>query len=385
MSELRILRWKNLDLQRDLEALINLLAGARPIPEIEPYQERVLRRCRELSQEVRLNIAYLDLRKDQIVAEVLSRTLQFAQEARLISAMWAIPILRGGPPDRLCLKTIQWLHQSHPRTAAYPAAVMNGNCAIRPSLHIAPLYLFPVIEQRGLRHQPLLFHEFGHFLYRCHGPEMDDLVRDLQYATDELLTPLSQRNDRYAAATAVGRQVIADTWYAWGQELFCDAVGFAIGGPSYLHAFSHFLGLRDRGDYYRERRDLEHSTHPVTWLRVRLLARRAALAGFADVANGMEAEWRAVARLLGIQEDYHGFYDESMGEVVFRTIDDMLTETSPRLFSATDAIDVNWSPTHDSPVRLFSWAWRVYLKDPQYYGAWETERIREYLGDSVVA
>ena len=106
---------------------------------------------------------------------------------------------------------------------------------IWPFLHIAPTYFFPFLEQKGLLFQPLLFHEFGHLLYLCHKREMDDLVRELQREVEDVLTPPSQRNDRHSDIQAGQRQTIVDTWYRWAQELFCDAVGLTIEGPSFLY------------------------------------------------------------------------------------------------------------------------------------------------------
>jgi hypothetical protein len=67
----------------------------------------------------------------------------------------------------------------------------------------------------------------------------------------------------------------------------------------------------DRGDFYREPYDLRFSTHPVKWLRMKLLIERAKGAGFAEVARDAEGEWKTVATTMAVSEDYHGFYDKS--------------------------------------------------------------------------
>jgi hypothetical protein len=144
----------------------------------------------------------------------------------------------------LNLSIIDWLHRSHHHTEKYPPVVNSGSVAIQP-LGIPPVYYFPVVEQRGLLYQPLLIHEYGHFLYKIHRQEMDDLVADLQEDVLHLLQSSRYRNDSYSQEQAKIRREIAYTWYAWTQELFSDATGLTMGGPSYLHAFSSgSCGLR---------------------------------------------------------------------------------------------------------------------------------------------
>lgn len=297
----------------------------------------------------------------------------------MLSAMRIVPILRATLADRVCLCTIQWLHQTLVETEKYPATFLNGNIAIRPFVGSVPLYIFPSLEQRGLLYQPLLFHEFGHLLYALHRPEMDDLVRELQYAVDDALMPLSQRNDRYTDAETADRQIIMNTWYAWAQELFCDAVGFTIGGPCYLHAFSNYLGMRDQGGYYRQRERLEHSSHPVSWLRIHFLTHRAKSAGFSQLATLVETKWKTIAHIMKITEDYHGYYDAALDRIIQSTLSDMLVEAAPQPFSQPEIKGESWNPDVNSPVQLFNWAWQAYENDPDSYAKWEVERMNEWV------
>lgn len=136
-----------------------------------------------------------------------------------------------------------------------------------------PLYFFPSVEQRGLLYQPLSFHEFAHLLYACHTREMDDPVGELQQKVHDALLPASQRNDRHAAQQGQQRQTIVGAWYQWTQEFFCDAVGFTIGDPCFLWAFSTYLSRMTETDFYRRPNDLRPSMHPVPWLRIQLVDR----------------------------------------------------------------------------------------------------------------
>jgi hypothetical protein len=375
-----LLRGRNRSLLRDLEQLTVALASCNPPGELEPYRSRLLTVCGELRRQCQRNITDLDLRQDEILEDVLSNTQQVTQTVKLLSTKMATPVVRSSAQDRISLHTITWLHRSHNVTAALPAAFADGDCAVWPFLDIAPIYFFPAAEQRGLLYQPLYFHEFGHLLYVCHKPEMDDLVRDLQATIEDLLRPAAQRNDQHSAVRASERQAIAYTWYRWAQELFCDAVGLMIGGPCFLLAFSGYLGTMGRGDFYRYPGDLRYSTHPVKWLRMKFLIERAKAEGLSDVAAQIENEWSAVAATMQINEDYHGFYDKSFQPSVTSMLEDMLVEAEPRRCTLEEAKGDDRFQGADSIVCVLNRAWHVHRKDPDRFPAWQAVTLRALFG-----
>ena len=296
---------------------------------------------------------------------------------RVVNARFSVPILRASDTDRLSLSIVNWLHSHHQETKAFPPAVGDGNVSVWPTFpHV---YQFPQLERRGLLYQPLLFHEFGHVLYFRHKKEMDDLVADLQKDIAELIFPLFQRNDRHSEIQAQRRQLVVDTWYSWTQELFCDAVGLRIGGPSFLYAFSSYLGTVSGNDFYRKVRDLELSDHPVTWLRVHFLAKKARLTGFSSLADSIENEWKLLAATMQISEDYHGFYDKKLERVVWETLENMLIESEPRPYEKDEVECNNWN-IGDSIVKLVNLAWNHKKQDfPESYIKWEERYIKKYL------
>jgi hypothetical protein len=288
------------------------------------------------------------------------------------------PILLRHPGCKsVSLSTIAWVHREHPRTGEVPACLTSGDCSVWPFVHIAPVYYFPFLEQHSLLYQPLIFHEFGHVLYVVHGSELDVLVGDLQGQIEDALVPPSQRNDRHSDTQALRRQGIVDTWYRWTQELFCDAVGLTIGGPSYLHAFSRYLGTMERGTFFRDADDLELSDHPVTWLRIRLLVQRARKSGFEPVANRIMSDWNDVAEAMKVREDYHGFYDPSLESNVTSAIDDMLTEADPRKCTENEASGIGWESGIGSPVALFNEAWNKFRLGTEEFELWEERTLRK--------
>lgn len=375
-----MLEERNRDLLRDIQTLLQHVESAVTTDELEPFRNRIVDVCRVYEARAVLNLDYLGLRRDEVLPNVLSETSQITNVFRLLGEWFAPPILRAAASDRLCLRMIAWLHGAHADSKDFPAAFSDRAVAIFPILDLgAPLYFFPSVEQRGLLFQPLLFHEFGHLLYVCHKPELDDLVAELKQSIQGLLLPASHMNDAHARRQAADRQAIVDVWYFWALELFCDAVGWTIGGPSFLLAFSTFLNGMNSADFVRSRDQLRASRHPITWLRIQFLARRAVREGFDSLARRVTDDWRALASVLNIIEDYHGYYDDAMEPVIERALEDMLTEASPRKYTSDEAAGSDWSPRVDSPVRLLNWAWQIHALQPAAYPAWEADQIERIL------
>lgn len=371
-----ILEARNRALLRDVATVRQSLASVQIPDELGPYRDRLIALCDDTHARIRRALLYLGLGQPQILGDILSETQGAMQAVRLLSSLFAIPVLRAEEADRLCLVLIRWIHGEHPDTNHFPAAFSDGNCAIRPFTTFVPIYYFPCIEQRGLLYLPLFFHEFGHLLYACHKPEMDDLVGELQRRVNDVLMPISQRNDQHAEEQNAQRQMIVNMWYSWVQELFCDAVGFEMAGPCYLHAFSAFVSNMDPADFSH---DARRSSHPVTMLRIRFLADRAAAAGFPELAQRTEGEWETIAQTIGAAEDYQGVYDDALTDPIKQTIEDMLTETAPRCYTLDEVSGGGWEVDTDSLVRLLNVAWQTYMSDADRYTDWEIFQIQTLL------
>lgn len=263
------LQQRNQELLHDTKVMIRAVIDAKLPDGLRPYRAQLLTVCSKLQNGIEQNLRYLQIGQADILDDVLSNTQYLKRHCDLLSTSLITPLLRATGTDPTALAIIAWQHQAHTQAAHLPAAFCDGDWAIWPLVEMAmPLYYIPSIHQRGLRFLALLFHEFGHLLYRCHKQELDDLVAELQEYVADMLRPLSHRNDRYAKNQAHQRQAIVETWYAWAQELFCDAVGFTIGGPCYIHAFSQYVNMLHADDFAQQPDDMVASSHPVTWLRI---------------------------------------------------------------------------------------------------------------------
>jgi hypothetical protein len=378
-----ILRQNNADLLCDVERLGETLrqAAAAVPPELLPFFEWVTDRCDAFREAVTDNLRYIDLGVDEILPDVLSETQVITRNLHLFNRYLVSPVLRVRPSDRLCLKLLRWLHGAHPQTRHIPAAISDGDYATFPNPRIPTIYFMPPSAQHRLLYLALFFHEFGHLLYACHRPEMDALVRNLQKVIALRLEPSAQRDDRHSQREQERRSAIVETWYEWTIELFCDAVGLSIGGAAFAHSFSMFFRMRGRDEFQVRPEALEHSGHPVTWLRIRLLAERARQMGLEQDAQVIEDSWQAIARELRISEDYFGFYEPEFSGAIQQTITDMLTEANPRRFDGQEQGDAE-SPA-DSPVRLLDRAWQQFFKDAQGYAGWEKSAIAAYVAEAA--
>jgi len=135
--------------------------------------------------------------------------------------------------------------------------------------------------------------------------------------------------------------------------------------------------------YQKSFSDQMRSDHPVTWLRVRLLAERARKLGWPAVADEIEQDWQNIAALLGLTEDYFGCFDEKFLPELNQTIEDMLVEASPRESTPSEiAFD---GPIDDSvtPPALLNAAWRRLQADSNSYSLWESKAISAWLSQKA--
>lgn len=369
-----------------LESVLSASVSSLP-PELRPYYNAVLAMQNDIRRQVTQNLDYLDLGLDTILPDLLSSTQTVTRGFAVYNHMYVRPVLRAKASDRLCLKTLRWLHSVHQQTRQVPVGLSDEEVSVvpmDPAISMAPaIYFLPCSVQHGLLYLPLFFHEVGHLLYAFHRQEMDDLVRDLQGQIRGLLAPSVQRNDQHARDDERLRDDIAQTWYAWTQELFCDAVGYSIGGPAFASAFSMYLRMRGPDQFHISPRRLVRRAHPVTWLRIRLLADRARRAGRHHDATSLEGAWNSIGAAMDITEDYYGFYDNSFLNPVQSTIDDMLTETEPRNFQEHEVLVTETDVTPLSPVHLLNLAWRAFLDDPDGYRLWEERAVEDFFAGRI--
>ncbi len=373
------LREQNEDLLREIEGITQAV-GAVSIPdELEPYRKWLRNWAANLRNQVERNLMNLARSQVDILTEVLDQTSVVVREVYVFNDRYLGPLLRARETDRLSLRLLNWMHQEHARTSALPVALVDGSFGSWPVDSWPTLYLVPPGGQQRLLHLPLCFHEFGHLLYACHQSEMDDLVRDLQQSIARRLEPVARRNDAQAQREQQRRKLLVESWYDWAQEFSCDAVGLLMGGPSFALSFSFYFRTIGQDAYQRSFADQIRSSHPVTWLRICMLADRARKIGFNEVADQIEDDWESVARMMRIQEDYFGCYDKTFLPDLRRTTDNMLTEANPR--PATDD-EVNYTgPITESlpPPAVFNLAWRMLEGDSSGYVHWEAQAVSGWM------
>lgn len=372
-----VLAERNRELITDVDELLSQASKTTLPQELEPCRSAVEQICKSLRDTLQINLAKLQL-PDQVnlVQEIISDTGIVLLHVRLMSESLIPALIQNPFGTHLSLKILVWLHQTHHQTRDYPPVVGTDGWGVLPLA--LPIYYVPLLQQNRLLQQPLLFHEFGHKLYGHHKPEMDQLVKELQHKILRLLRPSIGTNDPYYDEQMVYSQNIAFTWYRWIQELFCDAVGFRIGGPSFVKAFSASLSQMQRADFYLKQEDLIGSSHPVTWLRVHFLTQQARNEGLEDLAQQIDITWSKAANTLGIVEDYYGVYDEVLQNDVLQTLEYMLIEADPVKYQPEEKQD-GTTFSECSPIWLLNRAWTIYESQPSEYPQWEKTMIEKYL------
>lgn len=378
-----LLKQNNIALRHEIEQLRRSLIEAQgdSSDELHTYTEQIINACDILHRRVLRNLEYLEFGLRNLLKDILSETELVTRAFYDLNGQRASPILRVRDSDRLSLKFLLWLHATHPQAKDIPAAICDGEFGVWP---IQPtLYATPCTSQKGLLNLPIFFHEFGHLLYTFHQSEMNDLINELQAEIRDLLRPPVERNDQFAQAQERSRNVIVDTWYEWAQECFCDAVGLVMGGPSFAYTFSMYFRVLGWNEYHVPREELAHRSHPVTWIRIHLLANRAQRMSYNAVATDLEREWNEIATALEVPEDYNGFYDRTFLPVIQQKLDDMITETEPREFQESEISNQESESTFTSPVALLNAAWQKFRDDPENYREWEEDAIARFLNPDI--
>jgi hypothetical protein len=362
----------NKDLLHQITTTQELLGAATVPGELTRYRSDIERICDQLRLGVLRSLKDLQYNLPDTFALILQQTQQWTSVFELINTRLVGPVIRSRPEDRIALIFLRWLHDEHPSAAGRSFAVSDGGFAIYPTADWPILYFLPSSRQRTFHYLPLLFHEFGHLLYVLCEREMDDLVADFQTVVSDALAPMTVRHRAGADVQDAFRKQAVLAWYEWVQEFFCDAVGLTIGGPCFLKAFWNYFRTRSVDEFYLPRNKQLASRHPVTWLRIRMLADRARKFGLTREADEIEEGWHVTAKTLGVREEYEGMWTEEFFVPLRKTLDDMLEESSPRKFSGDDLKP--YAET-GSLLALLQESWRTFESNPAGYRAWEKGMI----------
>ncbi|MEM9954174.1 MAG: hypothetical protein AAF846_21365 [Chloroflexota bacterium] len=374
-----VLRAKNRELADDIDRLLEHIDRVDIPLELNPFRLQIRRQCVFFRDKVKRNLDILasKTKTDLLLEEVISYTSNTTMYVRLMSDTIVPALIRDPYGTQLSQRIILWVHRQHVQSRTVFPATSDGGWSIFSMVQF-PIYYIPLLQQNRLLQQPLLFHEFGHLLHRLHQAEVDDLIREFQITVIRKLHSALGSNDRYYEQQLQKNNRIATTWYSWIVEIFCDSVGFTLGGPSYLKAFSLALSSVSPQDFHMNIDNIIGSSHPVTWLRVKFLAERANAEGFVDISNRILSQWNETANVLGIKEDYYGMYDPVLHRSIVDIVDDMIVETDPRRYTDVD-LAMTSRNVFATPIRLLDKAWHQFESDPEGYQEWEEMAIQQYL------
>jgi hypothetical protein len=365
------------DIERECNIIKETLKSRDTPKELQLFRDWVSLLIDGIIESNNDNKYYLNLDRIRLIPTIYSKTQQNANTLKVLARTY-IPILhRYHSDDIFCLKVLDWLHQQHEKSKQKPFGLSSGSFSILPNVGTPMIYYLPAPSQLNILHVPLFFHEFGHFLYAAHRPEMDDLVKELQNRISEKIAIVHEDNTKKNEKQRAKNIDIVETWFSWAEEFFCDAVGLHIGGKSYLHIFSLYLRTSGNSSFYANEESLNHSTHPVSWLRVKFLVHRARTYNLNQEADDLEKLWQDIADILNIREKYHGYYEDSFFEIVTQHLDDMLEETQPIFFKDyTESFDNQWKNMNF--IALVNYAWDKYLENFEEYSITEKEIIHYY-------
>jgi hypothetical protein len=372
----KILHFSIIDLLREIVSAKNLVEKTEVPKEVYPYKNWLTQFLNYTENGINNISYYLEIEVDDkdVINAATADFIRFRNTFSLINNTYLPLLVRTQKTDHLALKFINWLHGEHVETQNHPFIIANGDFGIYPSKEFPIRYHLPVTSQVSLLYFPLFFHEFGHLLFVKHKDEMVDLIKEFQSNIDKILTLPVYKFDNKSNPEIIKRNLIIETWYEWMEELFCDTIGLIIGGPSFLHAFSHFIKFTGSSAYYVTEKDLARRSHPVAWLRVKLLAEKSERIGLQNEAKEILRNWQTIADNLNISEEYYGYYDKDFHNHIVRTLDNMIIEANPIQFN-----DYLKNNIHLNYIQILNRAWIKYFESQSKYLEWEKEILGELV------
>lgn len=367
-----VLKRSVLDLKRELQITLNLVSKKQVPLELKPFQQWLSSYYKHLNDELARQSYYVSLNDPDIAGDIFNDLSRLQYYFRLVNRKFLPGLYRSHDNDRLPLRMLAWLHQQHKQTLNKPFLILDGDFAIQPTIELPLSYYLPIASQQSVLYFPLFFHETAHYLYQFHRQEMDALVSELQKKLEgHLASPFQTNNPQQIEATEKAKKIV-ENWYEWTQEFFCDAVGLVMGGGTYLKAFSYYLRMQGRGSFYLPESELINSGHPVTWLRIKFLIQRAIELGLKEEANVLKEDWEKIARTIGVNEEYYGFYTAAYHNDIWQTLNDMITEADPITFSDyLERTSDNRSSSMNF-IQIIHSAWDKFEQNPDEFLEWET-------------
>lgn len=370
----------NMDLSRQVNTLLEEIGTRSYHSAILNYRDWIIRFLNTALKRIEDNFYYLEVDDPSILSEILDRTKALTLDLRILNSKYVAPLIRSTDSDDLSLGLLKWLHDQHQQSQEHPFAISDGEFAIAPSLTIPIIYYLPASSKISLLHLPLFFHEFGHFLFNKHRPEMSALIAQMQLELEELLTDPFQQNDDRSHAEKERKKNIVETWFDWMEELFCDLVGLTIGGAAFLYTFSLYLRMDGRSAFYLREQELQGSSHPIPDIRIKFLIHYARQMGLEKEASQVETQWSDMAELLNIGKPiYHGYYATGYNVIINQALQDMLTEAAPISFA--DFIPKSADEKEgrfQNFIHLLNAAWKVHMQNPAAYTDWQKNVLNKY-------
>lgn len=377
---INILRNSHHEFMREVKIAIELVSKKEVVQELAPFKHWLTGYYNDLHSRLELEKYYIELNEPSIFPNIFNNLAQLQRRFRVINSKFLSSLHRHRDEEILSLRILEWIHSIHTQTTGKPFLILDGDFGILPTVDLPVTYYFPVTSQFSLLHTPLFFHELGHYLYEYHRAEMDALVKEFQKKLEAQLTPPYQTNDVASENELKKNKIIVETWYEWMQELFCDAVGLEMGGSTYLKTFSQYLRMGGRTTFFVPETDLAKRSHPVTTIRIKFLVARAKKFGLNAEADALENEWSTLRTVMGINEEYYGYFVDGYASDISAALEDMITEASPMKYSDFASQEItDFDPLKHNFLQLIFLAWKKYEANREEYDKWEGDFLSSYF------
>ncbi len=236
----------------------------------------------------------------------------------------------------------------------------------------------PIGETNSLLHLPDIFHEIGHEIlhYSEDNPALVEIHSSYLMAIEEIniyYNKIINEKRRETGSKIIIEliETIHSYWKNnWINEYFCDLFACYSLGPAYVWAH-FFLTLKSSDNIYK----FLIQSHPSDDSRLLFLLYTLKKIGFNEEKTTISENWNKMPLSIDVkpENEYKYAYPKDLMYKIAKIFLDGLDRSN--FLKITDKSLDNM--TKGKVVRILNDAWKSFLKDPEKYGEWEDEIIKE--------
>lgn len=232
------------------------------------------------------------------------------------------------------------------------------------------LIIVPFIDRKFILDLPFILHELGHIIFHSKENEFsNDFIQDLrEYIKDEKKrVDQEDRSSKYKELY----DNLQSTWEdSWIKEFVSDLIATYLTGPAYGWAYIKLCNRFSIDVYDPGKLDKLYSEHPADEARMRSILEMLDLLKI-DTSNIREHWKEYIQKYCGNPpQEYEYCYPDSLLKSLTNNVIKGCRDIGLKCFLDHSDEDID-----DNLILLINQSMEKFLKDPEGYHDWETEKI----------